>query len=101
MGVVVTVLAELEGEHREFFKVDQRKDGSLYVIFSGTKFPDAYISLHVSGDFHVTHPEDGKKQYIPLLEGQPLKTYQGCDSPNEFVIDRALFSQYKKRDFSY
>lgn len=100
MGLVVTVLAELGGEHREFFKIDKRKDGSLYVVFSGSKFPDAYISLHESGDFHVTRSKDGKKQYIPLPEGQPLKTYKGCDGQNEIVIDRSLFNYCKRREIS-
>jgi hypothetical protein len=100
MGVVVTILAELGGEHREVFKIDQRTDGSLYVVFSGSRFPDAYITLHESGDFHVTRSEDGKKYYISLPEGQPLKTYKGCDSPNECVINRSLFNQYKRREIS-
>ena len=88
------------GEHREVFKVDQREDGSLYVVFSGSKFPDAYISLHESGDFHVTRSKDGEKQYISLPEGQPLKTYKGCDSPNECVIYRSLFNHYERREIS-
>jgi hypothetical protein len=99
MGVVVTILAELVGEQREFFKIDQRTDGSLYVVFSGQKFPDAYISLHESGDFHVTRSKDGSKQYIP--EGQPLRNFRGCDGQNEFVIDRSLFNNYKRREVSH
>jgi hypothetical protein len=97
MSEVVAVLAELGGEHREVFKVEQRKDGSLYIFFSGLKHADAHISIHESGDFHVTRFKDGKKCVISLPEGQPLKTYKGCDSPNEYVIDRSLFNHYKKK----
>jgi hypothetical protein len=97
---IVTILAEFGAEQREFFKIRQEKDGSLYIVFSGLKPPDAYLSLHKSGDFHVTRSESGKKRYEWLPEGQPLKTYRGCDSPNEFVIDKSLFNQYKRRDIS-
>jgi hypothetical protein len=100
MGVIVTILAEFGGEHREAFKIKQQRNGSLYVVFSGIKFPDAYISLHASGHFHVTRSKNGKKQYISLPEGQPLKTYKGCDCPNEYVIYKSHFSQYKKREIS-
>jgi hypothetical protein len=100
MGVVVTILAEMGREHREVFKVEQGKDGSLYVLFSGSKPSDAHISLHSSGDFHVTRFRDGKKYKISLPEGQPLKTYKGYDSPNECVIDKSLFNHYKRREIS-
>jgi hypothetical protein len=98
MGVVVTILAELAGEYREVFKVEQGKDGSLYVFFSGLKPADAHISIHESGDFHVTRFNNGKKYKILLPEGQPLKTYKGCDSQNECVIYRSHFNQYKRRE---
>lgn len=44
MGVIVIILAEFGGEHGEAFKIKQVRDGSLYVVFSGIKFPDAVIS---------------------------------------------------------
>lgn len=100
MNDVVTILAELRGEHKEVFRVKQEKDASLYVVFSGLKSPDAYLSLHTSGDFHVTRTRGGKKLYVRLPEGQPLKNYKGCDSPNECIINRGIFDQYKRRAIS-
>jgi hypothetical protein len=101
MGEIVTIIAESRGEHKEIFKVKQGKDESLYVFFSGLKPPDAHLSLHASGDFHVRRSRNGKKLSVRLPEGQPLKTYKGCDSPNECVINRLIFDQYKKRDIGH
>jgi hypothetical protein len=100
MGEIVTILAELGGEHKEIFNVRQGKDGSLYVNFSGMKFPDGHISLHNSGVFQVTRTRNGRKEHFQLPEGQSLKTYKGCDSPNEYAINKSLFIAYKKRDIS-
>ena len=61
MSEVVTILAELNGEHKEIYKVKLGKDGSLYLFFSGLKPADSYISLHTSGDFHVTRSRERER----------------------------------------
>jgi hypothetical protein len=99
MTRIVTIVAEYGGEQREVFHINQGNDRSLYLNF-GSRLPDSHISLHKSGDFHVTRCKDGKRMCVTLPEGQPLSTYKGCSSPNECIIDKALLSTNKKSNTS-
>lgn len=102
MARIVTVLAKCGSEYREVFNISKGKDESLY-LESPLKSRGAHISIHETGKSHVTYENvfvHGKKLRIPLPNGQSLRNFKGCSSPNKWVIDRSLFNQMKMRDIS-
>jgi len=99
---ILTVLAKSGTEYRDVFSISNGKDDSLYLM-SLSEFPDSHISIHTSGDFHVTYGKvfiHGKKLRISLQNGQNLRTFMGCSSPNEYVIDKSRLNQMKRRNIS-
>ena len=95
----MTIFAKYKGEYREVFNVRKSGDESIYLMASSDYNP--HISVHKSGVLHVTYPfRDGKKIRVAIEGGQPLSSFVGCSSPNEYVIEKAQFCVMKRKEIA-